>query len=721
MFKRGRPSSFPSGDVALQRRREQTAARVRQLRERRRAAIAAASLPPTQAQADQEELIVSRGLDAENPPPTDRSLGFRVTPGLDLPRDPEDVALQQQAIDFDEHEQLYGPETAEPASGYDPGSQSSGVAPFVHWPEQVELIELSDDSDPEILDSQPDGRPQSPVVSPRERVSSVIVDIPAPRSGRPARAVISDSEGSDSFHDFGSEHSGSNEAGDDEAADNDDEAADNNDEAADNDDEVPEPTPLEYTVEKLLGSLGGHIHGCTPEHHSDLHREHMAEVQDHHPLAGISTLSSGMSTLHRPDLLRPVDIQTQDRPSEADWQSCFCGVDPAQEQSRPRHICLHAEETRQMEAAIAHDVDSFLGFTSSLAVARQGLWFVPSPLKKSNIQTDVHLQTAAARDGGEGEGDDAPRLVPTLLKDVAHCLIGRVEGAQEISLYVLFPFLTLSGGFQQLTDNQLSRWLDRALLPAVYRHYPAHYTQHLPASREHALANSFARQTEGRVATTGDYRAQQLITYFLQPEFLHDIWTDALDTTSQTPGLHDLREPQLFFAAKNTKLQFKTSPSRPALRDVMDNFQSYFERIMDLELIHPDRFYVDLAKEICPQNSFLRRQTAGSDQEPQVYLWKRCCLESHLDWLYDGRRPRSGQTFFRVSMLRDGCNLTGTTPRRSSLRAGGLVYSQFYASVKEVLDAAKTFPFHNEGLEELALSPLLQKGLPQARGQEHPP
>jgi hypothetical protein len=49
------------------------------------------------------------------------------------------------------------------------------------------------------------------------------------------------------------------------------------------------------------------------------------------------------------------------------------------------------------------------------------------------------------------------------------------------------------------------------------------------------------------------------------------------------------------------------------------------------------------------------------------------------------------------------------------------VYSQFYASVKEVLDAAKTFPFHNEGLEELALSPLLQKGLPQARGQEHPP
>ena len=96
MLKRGRPLSLPDGDVALQRRREQTAARVRQLRERRRAAaVAAASLPPTQIQADQEELIVSRGLDAENPPPTDRSLGFRVMPDLylDLSRDPENAAL----------------------------------------------------------------------------------------------------------------------------------------------------------------------------------------------------------------------------------------------------------------------------------------------------------------------------------------------------------------------------------------------------------------------------------------------------------------------------------------------------------------------------------------------------------------------------------------------------------------------------------------------------
>jgi hypothetical protein len=32
--------------------------------------------------------------------------------------------------------------------------------------------------------------------------------------------------------------------------------------------------------------------------------------------------------------------------------------------------------------------------------------------------------------------------------------------------------------------------------------------------------------------------------------------------------------------------------------DIINNFQTYFERIVDLEYIYLDRFYVDLKKEI---------------------------------------------------------------------------------------------------------------------------
>ena len=65
-------------------------------------------------------------------------------------------------------------------------------------------------------------------------------------------------------------------------------------------------------------------------------------------------------------------------------------------------------------------------------------------------------------------------------------------------------------------------------------------------------------------------------------------------------------------------------------------------------------------------------------------------------------------------MLRDACTLTSLTPKRSRLRQGGLVYSQFYASVKEVIDAAKTYPFQNDGMEEMALDPQIRQGARQA-------
>jgi len=67
-------------------------------------------------------------------------------------------------------------------------------------------------------------------------------------------------------------------------------------------------------------------------------------------------------------------------------------------------------------------------------------------------------------------------------------------------------------------------------------------------------------------------------------------------------------------------------------------------------------------------------------------------------------------------MLRDACNLTSVTPKRSRLRQGGLLYSQFYGSVKEMTDAAKSFPFQNDGLEEMALDPQIRQGARHAGG-----
>ena len=68
-------------------------------------------------------------------------------------------------------------------------------------------------------------------------------------------------------------------------------------------------------------------------------------------------------------------------------------------------------------------------------------------------------------------------------------------------------------------------------------------------------------------------------------------------------------------------------------------------------------------------------------------------------------------------MLYEASSLTSVTPKQSTLRKGGLVYSQFYGSVKEVSDAAKCRPFDNNALEEMALDPQLRRGARNVAGR----
>lgn len=63
------------------------------------------------------------------------------------------------------------------------------------------------------------------------------------------------------------------------------------------------------------------------------------------------------------------------------------------------------------------------------------------------------------------------------------------------------------------------------------------------------------------------------------------------------------------------------------------------------------------------------------------------------------------QVFYPFSMLQDTGSLTIETGKRSQRRAAGLLYSQFYSSVKEVFAAGNVYPFTNGAIETLALTP----------------
>lgn len=99
------------------------------------------------------------------------------------------------------------------------------------------------------------------------------------------------------------------------------------------------------------------------------------------------------------------------------------------------------------------------------------------------------------------------------LREVPHLFLGRLVGSENVAIYVFFPYLEASRGTTILTIAQLTRWTDKVLNPAIYRHYPAHLVQHLPAGYKHALANSKARQVESRKTTSAGYQSQQAMLY----------------------------------------------------------------------------------------------------------------------------------------------------------------------------------------------------------------
>lgn len=729
------------------RRRELTAQRNRNYRARQRA-LQHARTPTTRAQLQQGEQIINLALtEDEQAAMTLTQLGLRIG-DVALGQDPVGAQEQEQATAVDEHHTLYEddelPSEHDPLSGREqhlhffrrfaarrtvttaasqpsehslPQSQrrtsthspslSAHLAPETQaHPVSTPLRELQrfandNDLSPAMsgqhdnVDSGADNRDETYEEEKMPQSADVfkdIDDILVADADRPHTPCPSDDESTVSF---ASEHSTHSEEP--------------------NDIEV-QPTVVEYMVDKLYEQMLVEFHGCSEQEHTDQRRVHMTAAGDnHYGLNGIFNDSDFPSVLGAKDLLSTERLASQPPPSARQWEAMFCGRD--RRRRLPMNVCLHQEETQAVDAKVAFDVDSYLGFGNSLAMARKGVWCQFVPQMRQNMTANVHVETHTYTT--DDDSDRPARATLAMLRDVPHFLLGRVEGTHDTTVHVLFPHLAKAQEkFVSLTKDQLTRWLDHAFLPAVHNVYDADYTQHLPGDFEHAYDNSKAHQVEGRQVETASYEAQQAVGYHLQPEYLEQIWNDIVDAVNHTPGLTDFREPQLFFSAKGRKLYFKTSDSRPTLLHVMEHFESFFTDVMDPAFVQLDRFFVDIGKEVCPQVHRLSRQTLHVDEEPQVYLRKRCCLEKYIHWMYDGQPPGlgDGQLYFTQNMLHEAASLTSVTPKRSKQREGGLIYSQLYSSVKEIVDATKRFPFANDAMEEMALDPQIRRGARQAAG-----
>ncbi|KAL7903813.1 hypothetical protein GGI35DRAFT_465187, partial [Trichoderma velutinum] len=68
----------------------------------------------------------------------------------------------------------------------------------------------------------------------------------------------------------------------------------------------------------------------------------------------------------------------------------FCGVDS---ESEAPLICLGNDERVSRTAGVTFDVDSIIGFPSSLSVVKRGIRWFPTRMTVSDLQSDLHLRS----------------------------------------------------------------------------------------------------------------------------------------------------------------------------------------------------------------------------------------------------------------------------------------------------------------------------------------
>ena len=460
------------------------------------------------------------------------------------------------------------------------------------------------------------------------------------------------------------------------------------------------------SVQKLGNRLADHLiqfQGCCRDCHEASEREDtvrysnvmhysLQDMIDHSRDSSLpDVLGSGHIACHQANLAALMTT------AQKRWT--FSGINPAYTEEGPEHICLQEDETPCRMPRAALDIDSITGFCSSLAVAKGGLRWNFMQMPVSDLQSGLHLAKLRVY-YSDSHGHRHSILVP--INEAPHYTAGRLVMFEDVSVYFLFPWLYRENQqSSRLLDDDFKAWTDRVLTPAINRHHDSGQIQHYPSTFYHGKYNSTARGVEGRSRKVDTIAREQQLMHFLPPEKLHAVWETIQELVGQ-PGLQQFKDVTIFVHAKNLKTLIRDT----TWVGMTARLGRYWGTVVD-EAYISSQLYFDLGLETYPGQDL---STADPDSPAETLLWRRCCLESFHSWLRAGDEAAAcRQTVYPAALLQDSISMGIEPGSKSQLRADGLLYAQFYSSVKEVFAAGNQYPFTNTAIETLALDPQLQR------------
>lgn len=493
------------------------------------------------------------------------------------------------------------------------------------------------------------------------------------------------------------------------------------------------PAPAERTAFKLATQLRS-FQGCTHEQHREADQRHHAHHRrrdvhsDCSSLHQITALLKGGSTsgtplpnvLSSPQLMKPGDYNGLDCQAAFEGTSALAAPgDGTRNENLPMNLCLsqhHVASRKHRQPNVTFDIDSTCCFPTSLAFARLGINWLPKAHSILNLASDIHFGLRVPVYNSRG----VLTQKYTPLHKVPHYCFGTLIGMDSVSILVFFPALHLESDHEHSTylsgqDEQL--WFDAILGPAINQTIgSSNLAQHYPASARIASLDSTAISAEGLARKTS--AREQLIKHALQPHYLDSLWSLLLQTIDENPGFDRFRGATLFAHAKNTKLEFMNV----SLTQAYDSWQAKWSEVADPQFYNQDRTFVDLAKQVTSEDSALPYDHVLDEQEAEVFLWKKCCLEAYAKSRVilnaDGSHAKGSpkRTVYPWAMMRDTVGQTMFASPHGQEGRDGLIYSQFYALIKTPFDSSKVYVFDNDSVENLALDPGYIRSLQQEGG-----
>jgi hypothetical protein len=401
---------------------------------------------------------------------------------------------------------------------------------------------------------------------------------------------------------------------------------------------APHPNSSEID-DSLAGQLAEQLysfHGCTTDAHNACDDKYTQSPDSYTSIPELLRSQKPGGSI--PDVLKlPKFMEKQDLDNPALLQQLYEGWSPTREPELEPESGLESElesepkspkklylphkllERQNRRLKTTYDIDSLCLFPTSLAVARQGLFWQPLSHNILNIALDVHF-TMPADFYITNKVTKEKRLKngPRPLHQIVHCCLGTISGFEGLRLYAFFPKISHPNRTTTyLRDDEKRLWLDSVFFPALYAEHKGEegVLQHFPASHKVAQANALSHGTERTVFDHEMHLSrQQLLEYFIQPEKLAGIWERVLATIEDTPALAVFKGVTLFATAKDLKLRYMSA----LLPTVSRKWKQHYKWAINPAFQARKQAFIDLGKQVTAEGSYLFPSTVPDYEEPTI-------------------------------------------------------------------------------------------------------